>query len=561
MNFNWKNIIKQAQKIGVMTLAFAMAIQPAHARILFESEYLLENNGNAWVIDSQDDVSGNLTLQFGNTLGETLTWNSGTTEFDLSDDLNVTGGVTASGTITANGTLDANGTVTLGDGGDSITIDSSNWDISSTGVASGFTGITSTGTINFSGASRLALHQGVLNPLTCTEGDIFYNSLLNTTYVCTATNTWTALGGGGSSDFEAVYGADAGNNLDTSNGNFTITTGTADFVVDSNDWNVDNAGNLDAQNITANATLDVNGAATIGDGGDTVVIDSSDWDISATGDISGAGTITADGLITGTAGATISGATTSINSSSNFVTNINTGTSTGQVNIGGNANCVTVDSNTWDISCSGLATGFTGITSSGNINFTTANSFRVPQAASDPGTCSIGQEYYNTTSNTLRVCTSTNTWSSVGASSTQYVFAYDTNTQTVATAGTFQNVTFSNNGQIQGWTHTPTSADFIAAVDGLYLVTISARVAKAGGANTSLSLRGTLNNVEIAGSQTAGSASSSTGDSITGNFIMPVTAGNTFRVQMTGGTSNAQILPEGTGTTRPSIAISIVRIN
>jgi hypothetical protein len=57
-----------------------------------------------------------------------------------------------------------------------------------------------------------------------------------------------------------------------------------------------------------------------------------------------AGTIGATGLITGTAGATISGAATSINASSNFATNINTGTSTAAVTIGNTSNATTVGS-------------------------------------------------------------------------------------------------------------------------------------------------------------------------------------------------------------------------
>jgi hypothetical protein len=57
-----------------------------------------------------------------------------------------------------------------------------------------------------------------------------------------------------------------------------------------------------------------------------------------------AGTIGATGLITGTAGATISGAATSINASSNFTTSINTGTSTGAVTIGNAGNTTTVGS-------------------------------------------------------------------------------------------------------------------------------------------------------------------------------------------------------------------------
>ncbi len=39
------------------------------------------------------------------------------------------------------------------------------------------------------------------------------------------------------------------------------------------------------------------GGATIGDGGGTVAINSSDWDISTTGDMTGIGAVTADGIV------------------------------------------------------------------------------------------------------------------------------------------------------------------------------------------------------------------------------------------------------------------------
>ncbi len=99
-----------------------------------------------------------------------------------------------------------------------IVIGSDTWNISSAGVATGFTGITSTGVIDFSGASRLALHQGAANPTPCTEGDIFYNTATNTTSICTVTGnpgTWTALSSG-NPDFETVYGTDADDTLTAS---------------------------------------------------------------------------------------------------------------------------------------------------------------------------------------------------------------------------------------------------------------------------------------------------------------------------------------------------------
>jgi hypothetical protein len=56
------------------------------------------------------------------------------------------------------------------------------------------------------------------------------------------------------------------------------------------------------------------------------------------------GTFRATGLATMSAGATISGAATSINANSNFTTSINTGTSTGAVTIGNTGNTTTVGS-------------------------------------------------------------------------------------------------------------------------------------------------------------------------------------------------------------------------
>jgi len=56
----------------------------------------------------------------------------------------------------------------------------------------------------------------------------------------------------------------------------------------------------------------------------------------------GTGTITAEGLLTGNSGATISGGAISLNNDSNFPTNINTGASTGPVTIGNSLNTITL---------------------------------------------------------------------------------------------------------------------------------------------------------------------------------------------------------------------------
>jgi len=64
---------------------------------------------------------------------------------------------------------------------------------------------------------------------------------------------------------------------------------------------------------------------------------------------------------------TSSGGIVNLNASSNYATNINTGTSTGALSLGGGLGTVAVDSTTWDVSTAGIASGLTGITSSGTI--------------------------------------------------------------------------------------------------------------------------------------------------------------------------------------------------
>lgn len=273
----WMRRLSSIVAVMLLTVSFS---QGASARILFQDDVFHDVASEGLRINDDDAGDEDVTIQLGNDGTDgTIIWDDGTS------------------------------TLTVGDGTDSVAVDSGTWDISGAGVASGFTGITSTGAINFSGASRLALHQGGANPATCTEGDIFYNTTDNTTYICTATNTWTALSTGGADTFESVYAADGDNTLTTTNGDFTVNTGTGDFIVTSNDWSVNATGDLTANNVTSNGTLDANGVVTLGDGGDSITIDSSTWDISAAGAASGFTTISASGNVTTSGGDFIIGTT------------------------------------------------------------------------------------------------------------------------------------------------------------------------------------------------------------------------------------------------------------
>src|SRR3989339_196539 len=148
-----------------------------------------------------------------------------------------------------------------------------------------------------------------------------------------------------------------------------LITGSLGATVTGATVNLNASSNFDVNVATGTSTGDI----TLGGGtaGQLVSINSDDWDISTAGVMTGIGAITSDGLITGSLGATISGAITSINASSNFATNINTGTSSGALSLGGGSGTVAINSSDWDIDATGAMTGIGSITSDGTITATT----------------------------------------------------------------------------------------------------------------------------------------------------------------------------------------------
>lgn len=84
--------MKQKTKITslLITLIFlSQMAMPAYAQVIFESEYLLENAGSTWVIDAQDDVTGDVTLQFGNTLNKTINYDTANSWFEFNDNISL----------------------------------------------------------------------------------------------------------------------------------------------------------------------------------------------------------------------------------------------------------------------------------------------------------------------------------------------------------------------------------------------------------------------------------------------------------------------------------------
>ena len=142
-----------------------------------------------------------------------------------------------------------------------------------------------------------------------------------------------------------------------------------------------------------------------------------------------------------------------------------------------------------------------------------------------------------------------------------YVFAYDTSTQSATTANTFQDVTFSSNGSINGWTHTTSTAVFTCGQAGLYLVQYAGEAETTSGAATE-TLRVVVNGTEMAGSQSAVILPAATQPMVvTKSVLVPANASDALKIQFTATTtSGALVTNNGGGTTRPSISVTIIRI-
>ena len=157
---------------------------------------------------------------------------------------------------------------------------------------------------------------------------------------------------------------------------------------------------------------------------------------------------------------------------------------------------------------------------------------------------------------------------------TDFIFAFSNETQTYVGDGTtFQDVTFNNNGPLNGWTHVA-GPNFTAPATGLYLVSYRAGVQlalSAGSGITSAGLRAMFgplaSETPVAGSDTSfvldivGTLLTT----VSTSFLLNATQGQNLKIQfivapITGGNSGsiaAASLPEITTTA----SITITRIN
>jgi len=303
-----------------------------------------------------------------------------------SDSMNIgsndAGGVNTSIKFGADGTASENGNITWNIGTNSFSVDHT---VDVTG------GLSATGQVNFSGAAGMRLREDATPNTTAACGvldEVIVNTTTHKLMVCTTTGiagiaVWTAPS-------PAVPTGGPGNPGTCAVGDlfFNTTLATLQVCTAVNTWNVAGPQDFEAVfNYDADKTL-------------------------TTGN-------TAFSIATG------SGAL-----------NLDTGASTGAVSIGGGSGTLAINTTSWDISSAGVATGFTGITSTGDVNFSQADSTRI-QESTDPVTlvgCSfLGELILDTTDNEIQVCTAT------GSNAVAATLADQTVTYTAKTPGTSGN--------------------------------------------------------------------------------------------------------------------------
>jgi len=289
-------------RLAILVTLLASMMQPATAAVLFQDDTFHEIPSEALMIDSDGSGLADSAVQFGNdavsTENGTINWNITTNTFEFDHSVDITGGLTANGDVdfsgstelhlreVNNGAIGTPGTVACSTVGEVVVnlADSQMWVCTNAGTdtwqaasnsssylrsdtSDNFTSGTLTfdagttldvnGTADFSG-STFIIASGTPNPVTCSEGQLFYNTATNELNVCTAANTWS---NSGPQDLEDVYGTDADKVLTTGNGNFTINGGTGTFAVNNTGGVIDFNADSFTLDLTGGFSIDAVGAS------------------------------------------------------------------------------------------------------------------------------------------------------------------------------------------------------------------------------------------------------------------------------------------------------------
>lgn len=167
----------------------------------------------------------------------------------------------------------------------------------------------------------------------------------------------------------------------------------------------------------------------------------------------------------------------------------------------------------------------------------------------------------------LFVCMATSTGSSGGVTNGNYLYAYDTTTQSVSNANTWQNVTFNTiTSQTNGWTYSV--PNFLCAQTGLYMIQYNLLMRNNGGPDDSTgSARIVKNGIEIPGSSMTVDLRKESGDPVAGecswSVLANINSGDTITLQITANVSGQKVQiynAASPATTKPTITVVITRI-
>jgi hypothetical protein len=277
------------------------------------------------------------------------------------------------------------------------------------------------GTVEVDGVARFDATTMILRGVTYTipSADGAASSFLSTDG--SGTLSWSA---GSGSTLDTAYdtgGAGAGRTITADTGAVTITNTDADtaYLLSITPTPGSSAA-LGGVQVTsgANSTQDSLNIVNSGSG-DDIEAGNGAFKVSSTGAVT-------------SVGITNAGAAVSLNASSNFATNVNTGTSSGSVTIGGGSNTVAVNSTTWDVSTTG-AGSFVGISSSDDI--TLANGKAVKSSTTTAETVKIqGYDVDNTTYRDVLAITNGNTIGAVLGSGNE-IFSVNSADWDIGTTG------------------------------------------------------------------------------------------------------------------------------
>lgn len=338
-------------------------------------------NSSVWDITTAGAVTGLTSLSFSDDIslanGKALKGSavSGeTVAFQVYD--NDTGPAYKNAILLTNGNTP---TVVIGDNNPTVAVNSSDWDIGTTGIMTGIGAITSDGLLTCTGGETMTGTVSINDSSTGTTSlgsgtgsgavSIGTGATIQTIDVGTggAAKTVT-LGSTNSTSTTAIKSGSNGVNINVSNAAqpTNINSGDSTGIVTVGGTGIMainiGAGGTGAKTIAIGDGAST-GTTTIKAGSGKVIINATNGTVSTdigTGNTSGTVTI-------GNAAATITevGTYTVNNNASTCTTGIGTGTTSGAITIGGNSNTLVINTSDWDIDATGIMTNIGAITSNG----------------------------------------------------------------------------------------------------------------------------------------------------------------------------------------------------